>query len=134
MLPPRIKWKPGYPQVGSAIEGAIAESTHWLATFAHIEAGRIAPRARIPSFKGRPARTCVLPVSHILDGLITAPALFELAGPQGTKAIMPCNGQVERMNRTIKDATVKRFHYESHDQLRQHLGDFIAAYITLPVG
>ncbi|ESX70505.1 hypothetical protein X758_16675 [Mesorhizobium sp. LSHC416B00] len=25
------------------------------------------------------------------------------------------------MNRTIKDATVKRFYYESHDQLRQHL-------------
>ena len=37
-------------------------------------------------------------------------------------------GQVERMNRTIKDATVKRFHYDSHDQLRQHLADFIAAY------
>ena len=31
------------------------------------------------------------------------------------------NGQVERMNRTIKDATVKRYHYDSHDQLRQHL-------------
>ena len=38
------------------------------------------------------------------------------------------NGQVERMNRTIKDATVKRFHYASHDQLRQHLADFVAAY------
>jgi transposase InsO family protein len=38
------------------------------------------------------------------------------------------NGQVERMNRTIKEATVKRFHYESHDQLRVHLADFIAAY------
>jgi transposase InsO family protein len=25
------------------------------------------------------------------------------------------NGQVERMNRTIKDTTVKRFHYDSHD-------------------
>ncbi len=25
------------------------------------------------------------------------------------------NGQVERMNRTIKDATVRRFYYESHD-------------------
>lgn len=25
------------------------------------------------------------------------------------------NGQVERMNRTIKDATVKRHHYDSHD-------------------
>ena len=38
------------------------------------------------------------------------------------------NGQVERMNRTIKDATVKRFHYENHDQLRAHLADFVAAY------
>ena len=38
------------------------------------------------------------------------------------------NGQVERMNRTIKDATVKRFHYDSHEQLRQHLQDFVAAY------
>lgn len=38
------------------------------------------------------------------------------------------NGQVERMNRTIKEATVKRFHYEDHEQLRQHLADFINAY------
>ena len=38
------------------------------------------------------------------------------------------NGQVERMNRTIKEATVKRFHYENHDELRSHLSNFIAAY------
>ena len=38
------------------------------------------------------------------------------------------NGQVERMNRTIKEATVKRFHYDDHDQLRQHLANFISAY------
>jgi transposase InsO family protein len=38
------------------------------------------------------------------------------------------NGQVERMNRTIKDATVKRFHYDDHDQLRRHLTDFVTAY------
>lgn len=38
------------------------------------------------------------------------------------------NGQVERMNWTIKDATVKRFYYESHDQLRRHLADFVFAY------
>jgi transposase InsO family protein len=37
-------------------------------------------------------------------------------------------GQVERMNRTIEHATVKRFHYDSHDQLRRHLHDFVAAY------
>ena len=38
------------------------------------------------------------------------------------------NGQVERMNRTIKDATVKRYHYDSHEQLRAHLADFVSAY------
>ena len=38
------------------------------------------------------------------------------------------NGQVERMNRTIKEATVKRFYYETHDQLRSHLADFVVAY------
>ena len=38
------------------------------------------------------------------------------------------NGQVERMNRTIKDATVKRYHYDTHDQLRTHLQLFVDAY------
>jgi transposase InsO family protein len=38
------------------------------------------------------------------------------------------NGQVERMNRTIKDATVKRYHYGSHDELRRHLRLFVDAY------
>ena len=38
------------------------------------------------------------------------------------------NGQVERMNRSLKDATVKRYYYETHDQLRTHLGDFVIAY------
>lgn len=38
------------------------------------------------------------------------------------------NGQVERMNRTIKEATVRRFHYDSHSQLQQHLGQFIDAH------
>lgn len=37
------------------------------------------------------------------------------------------NGQVDRMNRTLKEATVKRYHYDSHDQLRAHLADFLAA-------
>jgi hypothetical protein len=38
------------------------------------------------------------------------------------------NGQVERMNRTIKEATVQRYHYDRHDQLEAHLADFITAY------
>jgi transposase InsO family protein len=47
----------------------------------------------------------------------------------GTEAdLIPDNGQVERMNHTIQDATVKRYFYETHDQLRTHLRDFVAAY------
>ena len=38
------------------------------------------------------------------------------------------NGQVERMNRTLKEATVQRYYYESHEQLRRYLVDFLAAY------
>ena len=38
------------------------------------------------------------------------------------------NGQVEQMNRTIKDATIRRYRYEGHGQLRDHLADFLAAY------
>ena len=38
------------------------------------------------------------------------------------------NGQVERMNRTLKDATVHRYFYQSHEQLRNHLDAFVAAY------
>ncbi len=41
---------------------------------------------------------------------------------------MPDNGQVERMNRTIKDVTVKCYHYDSHAELRAHLGLFLDAY------
>ena len=38
------------------------------------------------------------------------------------------NGQVERMNRTLKDATVKRYHYKTHQQLKKHLHAFLMAY------
>ena len=38
------------------------------------------------------------------------------------------NGQVERMNRTIKEATVKRYHYNDHEQLRRHLDLFVDTY------
>lgn len=38
------------------------------------------------------------------------------------------NGQVERMNRTIKEATVRTYHYNGHEQLREHLAAFLNAY------
>jgi transposase InsO family protein len=46
-----------------------------------------------------------------------------------TKPFHPwTNGQVERMNRTIKDATVRSYHYQTHDELRAHLAAFLGAY------
>ena len=32
------------------------------------------------------------------------------------------------MNRTVKDATVRAFHYETRDSLKAHLNAFITAY------
>ena len=58
-----------------------------------------------------------------------APRLdIEHRADQG-RAILGRTAKSRRMDpRTIKEATVKRFHYDSHDQLRQHLADFVAAY------
>jgi transposase-like protein len=38
------------------------------------------------------------------------------------------NGQAERMNRTIKEATVKVFHYPNLESLKAHVLAFVAAY------
>ena len=38
------------------------------------------------------------------------------------------NGQAERMNRTIKDATVKAFHYDNLASLKAHVLAFLTAY------
>ena len=38
------------------------------------------------------------------------------------------NGQVERMNRTLKEATVQRYHYGTHTQLKAHVHAFLMAY------
>ena len=38
------------------------------------------------------------------------------------------NGQVERMNRTLKEATIRRYHYASHRELEEHLAAFLDAY------
>lgn len=38
------------------------------------------------------------------------------------------NGQVERMNKTLKAATIKRYHYADLDELQSHLQTFLAVY------
>jgi transposase InsO family protein len=38
------------------------------------------------------------------------------------------NGQVERMNRTLKEATVKKYYYQTHEHLKTHMQGFLMAY------
>jgi transposase InsO family protein len=38
------------------------------------------------------------------------------------------NGQAERMNRTVKEATIKTFHYPDLEALRAHILAFVTAY------
>jgi transposase InsO family protein len=84
---------------------------------------------------GNTASAAPLIKAAIARGELFRAHAFELACAQNdidhrlTKPRHPwTNGQVERMNRTIKDATVRRYHYDSHDQLRQHLSDFVTVY------
>ena len=37
------------------------------------------------------------------------------------------NGQAERMNRTVKDATVKTFYYQDLESLKAHILTFVTA-------
>jgi hypothetical protein len=36
-----------------------------------------------------------------------------------------------QMTRAIKNATVKRFHYDIHDELHRRFAEFVGAYICL---
>lgn len=38
------------------------------------------------------------------------------------------SGQIERMNRALKEATVRRYHYETRRQLEDQLGAFVDGY------
>lgn len=38
------------------------------------------------------------------------------------------NGHAERMNRTVKDATVKLFHYSDIESLKAHVLAFVTAH------
>lgn len=61
---------------------------------------------------------------HILDRVCRERQIDHLL----TKVRHPwTDGQLERMNRPIRDATVGRFHHDRHEPLRNRLANFISA-------
>ena len=63
--------------------------------------------------------------AHIFDRVCTENGIEHRL----TKPYHPwTNGQAERMNRTIKEATIKIFHYPSLESLKAHVLAFVTAY------
>jgi transposase-like protein len=79
--------------------------------------------ADLPKNRNGPTRRYLGP--HIFDRICTENGITHKL----TKPYHPwTNGQAERMNRTIKDATLKVFHYPDLDSLKSHVLAFVKAY------
>ena len=65
----------------------------------------------------RPARTCVLPVPHVPDGLTIAPIHQDQQKHRGTEAIMPDKGKVERPFRYVREDFFLARSFRSLDDL-----------------
>jgi transposase InsO family protein len=81
--------------------------------------------ADLPKNRGRYPEIEALFGGHIFDRVCNQHGIEHKL----TKPYHPwTNGQVERMNRTVKDATVKAFHYPDLDALEAHVLAFVRAY------
>jgi transposase InsO family protein len=79
--------------------------------------------ADLPQNRAGPTRRYL--GSHIFDRVCSEHGIEHRL----TKPYHPwTNGQAERMNRTIKDATTKAFHYPDLDALKAHVLAFVTAY------
>src|SRR5215210_1536019 len=78
--------------------------------------------ADLPQYRDGPTATWM---GHIFDRVCREHGITHKL----TKPYHPwTNGQAERMNRTIKDATIKVFHYPDLESLKAHVLAFVTAY------
>jgi len=81
--------------------------------------------ADLPKNRGRYPEIVAIFGGHIFDRVCQQHAIeHRLTTPYDPWT----NGQAERMNRTIKDATTKAFHYPGRDALKAHVLAFVTAY------
>jgi transposase InsO family protein len=81
--------------------------------------------ADLPKNRGRYPEIEALFGGHIFDRVCDQHGIEHKL----TKPYHPwTNGQAERMNRTVKEATVKAFHYSELDALEVHVLAFVRAY------
>lgn len=73
-------------------------------------------------FRGGVTDTCI---GHIFERICKLNGIEK----RHTKPYHPwTNGMVERMNRTIKESTIKAYEYEGLEQLREHVQAFVQSY------
>jgi transposase InsO family protein len=81
--------------------------------------------ADLPKNRGRYPEIKAIFGGHIFDRVCDEHGIKH----RHTKPYHPwTNGQAERMNRTVKDATIKAFHYPDLEALRAHVLAFVTAY------
>jgi transposase InsO family protein len=81
--------------------------------------------ADLPRNRGRYPQIEAIFGGHIFDRVCQEHGITHKL----TKPYHPwTNGQAERMNRTVKDATIKAFHYPDLDALKAHVLAFVRAY------
>ena len=87
------------------------------------EADRGMAFADLPKNRNGPSRRYL--GAHIFDRVCDENSIEHKL----TKPYHPwTNGQAERMNRTVKEATIKAFHYPDLDSLKAHVLAFVSAY------